>query len=197
MQPKNSKTQPPAQHHRDQFDLERRHRGALGAYTIARILRDNHSYGDERDLKGRDEYGLLLALEFLCFEFYAPSRSRAGTRHGRCAMSSPVWSDLLVDVEQAFPSTYKPIAKLTADQVQSLKTVASTADYFATNIGHGLAAVGELLAHAAHHKELTDELAVSAGWLVRSLALLSMTMAEAGAAATYKLEHIPLKGGEQ
>lgn len=110
-------------------------------------------------------------------------------------MKSPMWNQLLVDVQRSYPAESKPGAKLTQDQVEELQAVENAAENFAITIGHGLAAVGELLVHAATHKELTDELALSTGWLVNSLALLTMTMAETGAAATYKLEHIPHVGG--
>lgn len=109
-------------------------------------------------------------------------------------MTSPMWSHLLVDVEREYPAASKPGAKLTQDQVEGLQTVENAAESFGITIGHGLAAVGELLAHAALHKELTDELALSAGWLINSLALLSMTITETGAAATYKLGNIPHQG---
>jgi len=112
-------------------------------------------------------------------------------------MKSPMWSQLLVDVEREYPAGSKPGAKLSTDQVEELQAVENAAENFAITIGHGLAAVGELLVHAASHKELTDELALSTGWLVNSLALLSMTMAETGAAATYKLANIPHKGVSQ
>ncbi|TDV54610.1 hypothetical protein EC919_104349 [Pseudomonas graminis] len=109
-------------------------------------------------------------------------------------MKSPMWNQLLVDVPRCYPSESNPRARLTPDQVEELQAVENAAENFAITIGHGLAAVGELLAHAASHNELTDELVLSTGWLVSSLALLTMTMSETGAAATYKLGHIPHQG---
>ncbi|MFO2465652.1 hypothetical protein OOJ96_19925 [Pseudomonas sp. 15FMM2] len=41
---------------------------------------------------------------------------------------------------------------------------------------------------------MSEEVAMSAGWLINSLALLSMSMAEVGAAAEYKLQNIPHRG---
>lgn len=110
-------------------------------------------------------------------------------------MTAPMWRHLLVDLNRSYPAESKPGAKLSSEQVQELQAVENAAESFSLTIGHGLAAVGELLVHAATHKELTDELALSTGWLVNSLALLSMTMAETGAAATYKLANIPQQGG--
>ncbi len=112
-------------------------------------------------------------------------------------MSSPMWSQLLVDIDRAYPAEYKPGAKLTPAQVEELQAVENAAESFAITIGHGLAAVGELLAHASTTTGLNDELVHSAGWLINSLALLSMTMAETSTAATYKLASIPHKGGQQ
>ncbi|WP_110949881.1 hypothetical protein [Pseudomonas bohemica] len=106
-----------------------------------------------------------------------------------------MWNHLLIDVEREYPAASAPGAKLTPDQVEGLQAVENADESFGIAIGHGLAAVGELLAHAASHKELTDELALSTGWLVNSLALSTLTMAETGAAATYKLANIPNQGG--
>jgi hypothetical protein len=110
-------------------------------------------------------------------------------------MNSPRWNQLLIDVEREFPACSKPGATLTADQVEQLKAVENAADNFQISTLHGVAAIGELIVHAATHKELHEELATSAGWLIQSLALLSMAMAESGAAASYKLANIPHKGG--
>jgi hypothetical protein len=110
-------------------------------------------------------------------------------------MKTPMWNQLIVDVENVFPACSKAGASLTPSQIEQLQEVENAADSFQISTLHGVAAVGELLVHAANYKELTDELAMSAGWLVNSLALLSMTMAEAGAAASYKLQHFPVNGG--
>jgi hypothetical protein len=108
-----------------------------------------------------------------------------------------MWSQLLVDVDRTYPAEGKPGAKLTPTQVDELHAVENATGCFAITIGHGLAAVGELLAHASTTTGLNDEVVHSAGWLINSLALLSMTMAETSAAATYKLATIPHKGGQQ
>lgn len=105
-------------------------------------------------------------------------------------MKPPVWNQLLVDVEREFPACSAKGAKLTPDQVERLQAVENTNDNFQIITLHGVAAIGELIAHAANH----GELAMSAGWLINSLALLSMSMAEAGAAAAYKLQNIPGQG---
>lgn len=108
-------------------------------------------------------------------------------------MSTPMWNQLLVDVEREFPACLAK-ARLTPDQVDRLRAIENTNDNFQVSTLHGVAAIGELIAHAANHNELNDELAMSAGWLINSLALLSMSMADAGAAAAYKLQNIPHQG---
>lgn len=109
-------------------------------------------------------------------------------------MKPPMWNQLLIDVEREFPACSTKGAKLTTAQVEQLQAVENANDNFQISTLHGVAAIGELIAHAANHGELSDELAMSAGWLVNSLALLSMSMADAGAAATYKLQNIPQQG---
>lgn len=109
-------------------------------------------------------------------------------------MKPPMWNQLLVNVEREFPSSFAKGAKLTPAQVEQLQCVENTNDEFQISTLSGVAAIGELIAHAANHGELSDELAMSAGWLINSLALLSMSMAEAGAAAAYKLQNTPHQG---
>ena len=109
-------------------------------------------------------------------------------------MKPPMWNQLLIDVEREFPSTHGKGARLNPAQVEQLQEVENANDNFQISTLHGVAAIGELIAHAANHGELTDELAMSTGWLINSLALLSMSMSEAGAAAAYKLQNIPHQG---
>ncbi|MBX8516068.1 hypothetical protein K5D69_15340 [Pseudomonas cichorii] len=110
-------------------------------------------------------------------------------------MSAPKWADILINIERAFPPVSKSGTKLNAEQVDELKAVENAAECFNLTIGHGMAAVGELIAQAAHREDLDMEAAHSLGWLVNSLALLSMTVGEAGAAASYKLQNTPQEGG--
>ncbi|AIN57771.1 hypothetical protein [Pseudomonas soli] len=67
----NTTAPPPAQAIADLFRLERLHRGSLGAYGIARVLRESHEFGDDNPLTERDQHGLMLALEFICYDLYA------------------------------------------------------------------------------------------------------------------------------
>lgn len=109
-------------------------------------------------------------------------------------MKPPMWNQLLVDVEREFPACSARGAKLTPDQVEWLQAVENANDNFQISTLHGVAAIGELIANAANRNELSEEVAMSAGWLINSLALLSMSMAEAGAAAAYKLQNLPHQG---
>ena len=109
-------------------------------------------------------------------------------------MKPPMWNQLLVDVEREYPSTFAKGAKLTPAQVEQLQCVENSNDEFQISTLSGVAAIGELIAHAANRGDLSDEVAMNAGWLINSLALLSMSMAEAGAAAAYKLQNIPHQG---
>ncbi|WP_421552260.1 hypothetical protein [Pseudomonas yamanorum] len=105
-----------------------------------------------------------------------------------------MWNQLLVDVEREFPACSARGAKLTPDQVERLQAVENANDNFQISTLHGVAAIGELIANAANRNELSEEVAMSAGWLINSLALLSMSMAEVGAAAAYKLQNLPHQG---
>jgi hypothetical protein len=58
----------------DVIEAQRNHRAGLGAYHLAKLLRDNHGTGDtaeERALSPNEEHGLLLALEFITYSLYA------------------------------------------------------------------------------------------------------------------------------
>ena len=109
-------------------------------------------------------------------------------------MKPPMWNQLLVNVDREFPACSAKGAKLTPAQVEQLQCIENANDNYQISTLHGVAAIGEIIAHAANHGELSDDLAMSAGWLINSLSLLSMTMAEAGAAAAYKLQNIPRQG---
>lgn len=71
MQHENTTAPSQAQAVADLFRLERLHRGSLGAYGIARVLRESHEFGGDNPLTERDQHGLMLALEFICYDLYA------------------------------------------------------------------------------------------------------------------------------
>ncbi|EKT4477442.1 hypothetical protein QEL91_003141 [Pseudomonas putida] len=70
MQQENT-TAPPSTQAQDLFRLQRLHRGSLAAYSVARVLRESHEFGDDNPLTDRDQHGLMLALEFICYDLYA------------------------------------------------------------------------------------------------------------------------------
>jgi hypothetical protein len=55
----------------DLFRLQRLHRGSLAAYSVVRVLRESHEFGEDNPLTDRDQHGLMLALEFICYDLYA------------------------------------------------------------------------------------------------------------------------------
>ena len=55
-------------------------------------------------------------------------------------------------------------------------------------VGHGIAAIGELLANTAEAGELTDHTARDIGWLLQSLGFLSGRLADVANGAEYELE---------
>lgn len=110
-------------------------------------------------------------------------------------MSAPNWSDLLVNVNRFYPPHGKGGAKLSVEQVEQLECAANAGENFNVAILHGVAAVGELISHAATTKGLSDDCAHSLGWLVHSLASLSLTMTETADAAKYTLQAVPRERG--
>lgn len=60
MQQENT-TAPPSVQAPDLFRLHRLHRGSLAAYSVARVLRESHEFGDDNPLTDRDQHGLMLA----------------------------------------------------------------------------------------------------------------------------------------
>lgn len=82
--PKNSTTPPIAQPHplasaHEIREAERNHRGALAVFQMARTLRENRDSGsspDTRLLTESDEYGILLAMEFIASDIYALVENR-------------------------------------------------------------------------------------------------------------------------
>lgn len=105
-------------------------------------------------------------------------------------MSVPGWYDVMLDVEKQFPSSFHPESRLTTGQVEQLKKIESCAGSFADTLLFGLAAVGELLVRTAETGELTPELAQSTGWLVESVAMLSVRLYEQSNGANYKLSNV-------
>jgi hypothetical protein len=93
-------------------------------------------------------------------------------------MKAVCWGHLLPD-----PS------HLHALSTDDLDAIERTAECEAMTVGHGIAAIGELLAHTADAGELTDDAARNIGWLLQSLGYLSGRLADVANGAEYVLEH--------
>lgn len=91
-------------------------------------------------------------------------------------MNAVCWGHLLPD-----PSRLNTLA---ADELDAIER---TAECEAMTVGHGIAAIGELLAHTADAGELTEDAARSIGWLLQSLGYLSGRLADVANGAEYEL----------
>lgn len=92
-------------------------------------------------------------------------------------MSAVCWSHLLPD-----PS------RLNTLSTEDLDAIERTAECEAMAVGHGIAAIGELLANTADAGELTDDAARNIGWLIKSLGTLSGRLVDVANGAEYELE---------
>ena len=91
-------------------------------------------------------------------------------------MKAVCWGHLLPD-----PSRLNTLAAAELDAIER------TAECEAMTVGHGIAAIGELLAHTADAGELTEDAARSIGWLLQSLGYLSGRLADGANGAEYEL----------
>ncbi|UNG18476.1 hypothetical protein [Stutzerimonas zhaodongensis] len=87
------------------------------------------------------------------------------------------WGHLLPD-----PSR---LNTLSADDLDAIER---TAECEAISVGHGIAAIGELLANTADAGELTNHTARDIGWLLQSLGYLSGRLTDVANGAEYELE---------
>jgi len=91
-------------------------------------------------------------------------------------MSAVCWSHLLPDPLR--------MGRLSTDDLDAIER---TAECEAMTVGHGIAAIGELLANTADAGELTDDAARNIGWLLQSLGYLSGRLADVANGAEYEL----------
>ncbi len=78
--------------------------------------------------------------------------------------------------------------RLSALSADELDAIERTAECEAMTVGHGIAAIGELLANTADAGELTDDAARNIGWLINSLGTLSGRLVDVANGAEYELE---------
>ncbi|GAB3462868.1 hypothetical protein [Azotobacter salinestris] len=85
-------------------------------------------------------------------------------------MSAPDWNALLPNHEA-----------IVAMSPEKLEAVAMAADSYSSTLGHGIAAIGNLLAGAASSNQGLDPDAIhDLGWLLESLGKLSAKLADTG-----------------
>lgn len=61
------------------FSAHRNHRGALGLYKLAVILREDEEEVEEnRALSAQGTYGVMLAIEHIAYSLYAELEEQAG-----------------------------------------------------------------------------------------------------------------------
>ncbi len=91
-------------------------------------------------------------------------------------MKPVCWGHLLPD-----PLTMR---RFSADDLDAIER---TAECEAMTVGHGIAAIGELLANTADAGELTNHTARDIGWLLQSLGYLSGRLSDVANGAEYEL----------
>ncbi|QBF27477.1 hypothetical protein EXN22_17965 [Pseudomonas tructae] len=108
-------------------------------------------------------------------------------------MSKPVpcFDDLLVRVDQQFPSAWEKGACLTAEQAEQLQTISDAASQTASLLTSGIAAMGELLAWVGTTGEISSGSLTSTGWLIQHLADTAGRLHEESQNAEYKLHSLP------
>lgn len=83
MPTKNTNNQPVAQDMQKSpsciFDMHRRHRGALGLYKLALILREGEEEVEgNRSLSAQGVYGVMLAIEHIAYSLYSDLEEQIG-----------------------------------------------------------------------------------------------------------------------
>jgi hypothetical protein len=108
-------------------------------------------------------------------------------------MKTPDWFDLFADLD-TFPSVFCPVATLSPRQVEQLQAIHNAADCYGRTLGLGIAAIGELLAHAAETGEVSDRTATNLGWLLGELGALTAHLADLSGIARDKLTALNREG---
>ncbi|MCL8342931.1 hypothetical protein M9Y85_26950 [Pseudomonas mosselii] len=103
----------------------------------------------------------------------------------------PCFDELILRVEERFPSAWEEGAHLTDAQAQQLERISDAASQTASLITSGLAAMGELLAWVGTTGELSNDQLTSTGWLIQHLAETAGRLHDESQNATYKLHTLP------
>lgn len=106
-------------------------------------------------------------------------------------MSAPCFLDLLVQVDQQFPSEFTPGAHLTDEQSEQLERISTAASTSVTTLTSGIAAIGEMLAWVGTTEEVSGDSLTSLGWLLNHLGETTCRLHDEARNAEYKLQTLP------
>lgn len=105
--------------------------------------------------------------------------------------SVPCFNDLLIRVDDEFPSEFREGSFLTEEQAEQLERISSAASQTASLITSGLAGLGELLVYASTTGEVSNGSLTSTGWLIQHLAETASRLHDESHNADYKLYRMP------
>ncbi|MGG5288818.1 hypothetical protein [Pseudomonas shirazensis] len=105
--------------------------------------------------------------------------------------SAPSFLDLLVRVDQEYPSEFTPGAHLSDDQSQQLERISTAASQSVITLTSGIAAIGEMLAWVGTSEEVSGDALASLGWLLNHLGETSCRLHDEARNAEYKLRVLP------
>lgn len=91
-------------------------------------------------------------------------------------MNTINWNLLLPDLSQPYDEN----AELTQAEVQTLKSMGRTAGCYGQTLGHGIKAIGHLLATASQAGEISQDAVTDLGWLIENLGELISSLQETG-----------------
>lgn len=91
-------------------------------------------------------------------------------------MNSINWNLLLPDLSQP----YEEQAKLGPAEIETLKSINRTAGCYGQTLGHGIKAIGHLLATASQSGDISQEAVTDLGWLIENLGELIASLQETG-----------------
>lgn len=105
--------------------------------------------------------------------------------------NAPCFLDLVVKVDQEFPSEFSPGAHLTVEQSQQLERISTAASASVITLTSGIAAIGEMLAWVGTTEELSGDALTSLGWLLNHLGETTCRLHDEARNAEYKLQTLP------
>lgn len=91
-------------------------------------------------------------------------------------MNTINWNLLLPDLSQPYDEN----AELTRAEIQTLKSMGRTAGCYGQTLGHGIKAIGHLLATASQAGEISQDAVTDLGWLIENLGELISSLQETG-----------------